>query len=700
MLINFFNKTKNQIFLIIILTVFVFSNIFKNGFVIDDTAFVLGWETKNSLLNIGQFFQGDVPIGHEGVYRPVRSIFYALYYQLFGTNPFIYHLHALAVHLSSTILIYLITRLIVLDSKNLKSDRISSFIPFSVALLFGMHPIHTETITYISSAMESMGLTFYLGAFYLYLRSRNSKKNYLRIGSVLLALAAFFTTEFTLTLPLVLILFDACYGNLNTKNWTKKITVYLPYFTGVFVYLGIRFLLLDIKTRGPFLADSIYLTVLAMTKVIVKYLSLVVFPLNQANNHTISGNIEAFIYRGYNPDPILAQNLFDPEIIFSAAVIIGLGIAAVRFYKSIPLLSFGIGWFFITLLPVSEIVPQGSILNEKFLYLPSFGIILIVVLGLVKATEIAAKRSKTLDQQKILLVSVGIISILMGTLTYLRNSDWKDELTLWSKDVNVYPETNAYAYFQLGNVYLGRNEFNPAVLNYQKAYEINPHFTVALASIGRVYEVAGERDLAVVQYEKVLAADPVFWEGYRNLANIYQQQGEFNKAREVLERMKTIYPEAALSLLEGIPKLTEATESGNLKQPDLWLRYHLKQGISLNLPSLWKLSDKDSEVEVVDDKGGFSITMTFSKKSDESNEDYVEKQPDAEFGQLVNRGMAKIPQFEWSFVKVFEREGNQSMVFYLIENESVIKAVIFPVRQEYNADVDKILGSIYPDDRF
>jgi hypothetical protein len=178
-------------------------NIFGNGFVIDDQYFIVEKMAD--------------PVSQQGVFRPVRSLLYTVYFQIFGTNnPAGYHLHSLLVHLVATGLVYLIIlnfKFLILNQGS-KSKFLNHF-AFTAALLFGLHPVHTEAITYMAASMEMTGIVFMLFAFYLYLKNKN-------VLSYLFAMLAFFTYEMTLTLPLLLLLYEGVITPLIQKT--------LPYF--------------------------------------------------------------------------------------------------------------------------------------------------------------------------------------------------------------------------------------------------------------------------------------------------------------------------------------------------------------------------------------------------------------------------------------------------------------------------------------
>ena len=444
----FFRRKRNQLLFIGVLTVLAYINIFPNQFLLDDETFIVNWPQIRSIENLPDLLRGGVPVGHEGVYRPVRSVLYAIYYPILGTNPFGYHLHGVVVNVLSTLLVYLILEMI-LKKRNLA---------FVGSILFGLHPVHTESITYISASMEMTGAVFFLASFYLYLL----RKTLPYFLSIFLALLAFFTYEMTLTLPLLIILYDLCFhprgGKLKLAKFWQGAKVYVPYFVAAMVYLIARVGSIGLSGRGDYLGGSFYLTMLASFKAFWGYLIVSVAPLNLAHNHILPSGIEAILYRGHNLDQFLTQSIFDRDILLAVLSLSVLIIAAYKSFKSTPLVSFGIGWFFISLLPASNIIPQWTLMHEKFLYLPLFGLVMVPA-GL--AGQWLETQNYNLNLKTLRIVSMACLFIVLASffyLTYQRNMDWKDAVTLWSKDVQTAPKENAYAYFQLGEALLGEGD--------------------------------------------------------------------------------------------------------------------------------------------------------------------------------------------------------------------------------------------------
>jgi hypothetical protein len=231
-----FQHTIFQLIVISSFTILVFLNIFQNSFVVDDPQTFYNWPAVKNM-QIKKLLEGAYPTQFQGkAYRPVKGVIFAVEYKIFKDNTYFYHLQAIILNLFITLLVYFI----------IKNITRKSSLAFVGSLIFGIHPVHTEAITFMTASLDGWGILFFFIAFYLYLRIEDKKK-YLLVPSLLFAVLAFFTYELTLTLPLILVLYDFCFRKISKKNLRERIAVYSPYFV-----LFIAFFIL----RLHFIADT------------------------------------------------------------------------------------------------------------------------------------------------------------------------------------------------------------------------------------------------------------------------------------------------------------------------------------------------------------------------------------------------------------------------------------------------------------
>ena len=704
-------QKKVQFLIILFLTVLAYSNIFQNQFVLDDSTFVTDWEQIRSFKNVPDLLMGNVPPVHKGVYRPIRSLLYLFYYHLFGVNPVWWHLHSLLVHLFSTVLVFLIVEQICKtydvrfkkeenQEKNNTSYIIhnkSRLVAFITSLLFGLHPIHTEAITYIAASMEMTGVVFFFASFFFYLKATSNKQEAIRrkklplsLLSYLFATLAFFTYEMTLTLPLLILLYEFTLGRFArgpatssfppvlvrkdakaselravgspSKRVTPRFSIFIiPYFLLATIYAFIRVFLVHATSRGDYLAYSFYHTMLTMIKVFIQYMQLLMFPYNISYLHELVPGFDSWMTHYNNLYSILSQSLLDPPIVLGLLVIAGLLGVAIVCLKRLPLISFCILWFFISLFPVSYIFPQGIALAEKYLYIPSFGFVLLtgyVISKMYDLRFIPTQSGFTNNTYYILhhrflpkaiFGLVLIISSLYLYLTFTRNMDWKDSETFWLATLKEHPKSSLASY-TLGTIYSSKHDNTKALEFYQKTIQIEPRFWEAHFNLGNMYFGINRFDEAKNEYEKVLTLNPGFLPAAKNLSDIQKWK-----------------------LYTGL-------------------------GIVFRYPEEFTLTSKAKGVFLEEKEGKFSVDMIVYKKDPLVSFETVINSNKNQYGVLQNKGLAQIPNFEFSYVYIWEfssKSGKeQAMQFFLLKANTVIEIFVRPSDSSFMQQFNSIIETL------
>jgi len=626
-----------------------------NGLVWDDHIFLEQWPAIKNFSSIGAMFTGIAPPGQDKLYRPLRGVLYIFDYHLWGTQAFGYHLQALVLHLGMTVLIYLIVDLLL---KN-------KWYAFCVSLLFGTHPIHTETIDYIASSMESIGTVFFFVSLYLYLRVKDfSKPSNTYLCSIFLAAGAFFSYELTLTLPLVLFLIDICFS--KTTFTFKKFSVlsllrYSPYFLLASVYLFLRFGFFHIISRNAYLGYSFFLTMQVMVKVFARYIGLLFFPINLTTNHVLVGNFPDSMLPYDKLDPILHQSLKDPSFIISLSILVGLVVSSIYLFKRYPLFTFAVFWFFITLLPVSNIIPHGSSMSEKFLYIPSFGFLLLLVDLIYKVCQKAYKENifpKELATYWVLFVV--ILSGVYGYLTFTRNTVWKNDISLFSDMVVKDPES------LIGNYTLGVR-----------------------------YGENNDPKHSIVAYEKVIKKSPEFWQAHFNLGNAYVQINDLAAAKE--EYIKTLELQPTMKQAKiNLNKLMSAPEASisAVSGGDISVKHYDTNGVSFEYPNEWNESIQDTITVLTDASDRYSIKFIKHENSALSSAEFSLRSGEVLDGIIIQQGQAMIPTVDSAYVRIWQKDSINTMQFFLFNGSFVVELIVSPAAKESLVVFDQIAKSI------
>ena len=287
---------------ILIISASAYSNIFSNRFVGDDYDFIFNWPTITSVKNIPQLFLGDTPERHEGTYRPFRGVLYTLVFALGKQDSRAYHTFSLIVLLVSTVFVYLVAKELVKDLK----------IALSTALLFGLHPLHTEAITFITASFDSAGIAFAFGAFYCFIRYHKTRQKFWQWLSLTALSMAILTNEIAIVTPALLVTYLFTLKQKKLKLGFKETR---KFWLISLVYLVVRFLFLDITSRGEYVGGSWYYSYLISIKALLWYIYLSIWPKDLSLIHELPGGFQTYNYHDLTLEVARQQSWSEPIVI-------------------------------------------------------------------------------------------------------------------------------------------------------------------------------------------------------------------------------------------------------------------------------------------------------------------------------------------------------------------------------------------------
>src|SRR3989344_7225577 len=487
------NKNLAIVFFLFVAVLISYLNIFPNDFAWDDFFFIVDNIHIRSLDEIPGFF-AEPSTGH--LYRPLRSVFYAVTYQIWQLNVFGYHLNSFLLHFFVAILLFFIT---------LKITDKAAF-SFVAALFFAAHPVHTARITNMTAAFDAYGILFLLLSFFLYIlfsKNGNENKKYFYWLSVFFNLLALFSSEEAITLILILFLYDFSFNyKLNLNNAGTLLKKYMPYVIVTVFYLIIRFLVVERIGRGEFYFEhSLAGTFLTTIKVFVQYIIILFLPFGLTEERYVKFDT-AFISTGF---------------IISLAALLLIFFFFIKSYKKSKIVFFSIGWFFITLLPFSNLVPQFTIMADRYLYLPSYGFVLLLTLSIFQINKIRLIKKYS---NVIVVLLVLLITSSYTVLTIQRNAEWKDEFTLLSSDVEKNP-LGTRLHHALALYYRDRGDYETALAYANRAVELASKNYNAYENIGTINAYKKNYDEAIKFYSKALELNPDFYLAANNLGLVY-----------------------------------------------------------------------------------------------------------------------------------------------------------------------------------
>lgn len=464
-----------------ILGVFLaYSPVYKAGFISDDQPFLIEWPLLHNLENYPLFLKGIVPSGHEGVYRPLRTITQAVAFHFYKTNPHLYHTQAVVVHAFTTGVVFIILFLLLslLPSKVSRTHAKTILLCLLGSIIFGLHPMGSEAVAFAQASFDSIGISFALLSYVLFLqalRMLTIKKNRTKgivwlILSISNAFVAFLFYELSYTLPIIMIV-TLTLVLLQKDNLNKKhLTIYgiiAPYILLLATIFIIRFGLLTIPNGRTLSSPSSWFTFLAMTRSLFHYMFQVVFPINLYHLHEIAPAITTSVG---DPEFYTRLRITDFKTIVTIVSVFSLLFVAWKEKKSLPLITLGIIWFFVGLLPVLNIFPSGTIYSERFIYFSLVGFVCIILSVVEKSLSfVSAKKT----QNYILILLICIVSILYSGRTFFRTIDWTDPVYFWTKEIQHLPKIGG-PYEMRGIAYGKQGKTIEALLDFKQAIDLQP----------------------------------------------------------------------------------------------------------------------------------------------------------------------------------------------------------------------------------
>jgi tetratricopeptide (TPR) repeat protein len=474
----------------------------------------LTWEEISPIVNSYGFYLN----------RPVSTFTFALNYYFGQYNVIGYHIVNIIIHVTTAILLFFVVQIICSYNQvcNLRFNSYGSAdrIAFFTALLWLVHPLHTQSITYIVQRMNSMAAMFYMLSFLLYLKGRlllqHPDKSKLKpifyfSGCAFSGIISIASKEIALTLPLFIILFELFFFQKLSNIFSKKQLFWI--IGGILFLGGVTVFYLDGNPLDRILEGydhpdyNFTLTQRLLTefRVVIYYISLIFFP------HPARLTLDH--------DYPLSHSLIDPSItIISLLAIVVLNIFAVWIAKKQPLTSFCILWFFGNLVLESSVLCLDIIFEHRT-YLPSMMVCFLVALAFYRYIY----RYRTF-----IFVFCSVL-ITLSAWTLQRNTIWGDEIKFWHDCVSKSPR-NDRALINLGTALLYREDYNQAIQSFKKAVQINASKESAYYNMGIALKEQGKTEQAVIQFNKCIDINSNFSNAYIMLGGILLEQYQYEHA--------------------------------------------------------------------------------------------------------------------------------------------------------------------------
>lgn len=473
--------------------------------------------------------------------RPLSFLSFSINYLTTGMNPMGFRVVNLAIHIINSLLVFACVQLfLVLAPSGKKLSHFSSrFIPAAVALVFLLHPMQTESVTYIMQRFASLAAMFYLATIWLYLVwqhriQQGIKPGYARWGSVAVLFFGMFVRESLFTAPFLIMLLELTLFDNSFKSGLKRAAPHL--------------MLLPVIPLMVILVSAAQSSSLSVSGVI----NVVNYDRNPVLSYVLTQVVVVLLYlrlyllpygQNVDPDQTLYTSLSQLPVLASTFSIVLLVTGTYLLYRKnredvrYVLILTGVIWYFLALSPSSSFIPQPDFMAEHRAYFASVGIItaFICLLDLMRSAV------KIKEMNRLLVLGVAVWCVVLAALTYKRNAVWQSGRTLWSDAVKKSPDKDR-PWLNLGSAYVSSGEYGNAVKCFQKAVELSPDWGKAyeglawsLLQLGRFHDV-GETSL------KGISVDPANSFLYNLLGVAYAKLERTDDAKQAFSTAIALRP--------------------------------------------------------------------------------------------------------------------------------------------------------------
>ncbi len=430
-----------------------------------------------------------------------------------------------------------------------------------VGLLFAIHPMHVESVAWVSERKDVLYACFFLAAAIAYWRYLETGRRVWLGATFALFVLSCLSKAVAVTFPLVMVLLDYWMG--RSLRDRKSIIEKVPFLA---VSLLIAAIAVSAQAGGDFhgllLRGGESATALPERFPFTAF-QRVAFPayghLEYVRKLFVPTGLSAFY-----PYPATVAESYQPKYVVAIVFLLAtLALFAWSLRRS-RVVAFGLGWYFATLLPVMQWIPVGSaIMADRYTYLPYNGLFLILAAG---AAALVDKRP-ALRVPVVAAACLAAALLVVGTMRQV--ATWKDTDTLWTGVIRSVPNSDK-AYAARGNFRGRSGRVQEAMSDLMIARRLNPLRGEVYEDLGNAYGSLGNLDSAIVFFDRALRIDPTLGHTYYNRAIAYLRGGRANEALADLARAEELMPDQAASL--HFPRGNAYMQLGQVAQAEVEFR--------------------------------------------------------------------------------------------------------------------------------
>jgi Tfp pilus assembly protein PilF len=510
--------------LLLLLAILPYANTLQNGFVYDDNNEVLTNPFIRSFAHVGDIFSTRI-LAHLGArgatnyYRPISIFGFLICYKLFRLLPYGFHLANLLLHALIVCVLFGLTQRLFHDQ----------WVAFTAAAIFALHPIHTESVAWVSGVTDLELAVFYLGTFWFFLasaRPQGARSDWAQLGMLGSFILALLSKEQAVTLPFTAMVYEHFYrGDRASTTWRQKVARY-----GALWLLTVVYVLFRIRFFGAFAPVQLtrnvswYEAILSAAPLAGKYLWKMVWPVHLIAYYPFHKTV----------------TMFDIPFLNGVA---SLAVCALAFWslsKSHHRVAFGFIWFFINIAPVLNSRWLGpNVFAERYLYLPSVGLCWVAALWVQDIWNWCVVRPRV--WRVAFGTFFGVLALLAFARIVTRNRDWRDDETYYRVTLAAVPEAESLR-LNLGAVYWNHMQPDAAEREWKEALKVSPDSAPLLNNLGLVYASRKQNDQAIACFQLAMWKRPNNTDAHLNLGRVYEAMGKTSEAELQLRAAVALAP--------------------------------------------------------------------------------------------------------------------------------------------------------------
>lgn len=446
------------------------------------------------------------------LYDPLIFLVYQFNYMIGGIDPFMFHFTNLLLHTLNAMGVCLLLTLLTKRG----------WIGVVGGLMFAVHPLNTEAVSWASALKDVLSTFFFLLSILAYIQYRkNDNRRWFFYGAcIALFLLGLLSKVMILTLPIVLLLLDS----LESRRWNLRMFLEKAPLFALSTVFGIVALF---GKSGTVTQSTFMEKTLMAAKSTIFYVWSYIWPVHLS-----------VLYPYTKPITITSPDFFIPLILVIAMIA-----TMILTFRKMRFVSIGIAFYLLTLIPTFFNFAKGGyfyVASDRYAYIPQIGLLLILLVLVDKYVL----RSTIRYSREYVFAGSTLVILVFSFLAMKQSLTWKNTETLFLQTLTHYPDAHA-ARLNLGYVYRESEMYDKALEQFEIILEREPKNALALANMGLVYEKMGRITDAVNAYEKGMEANPRERDSFMSLGMLYERQGELDKALALYKKVEDINPSYA-----------------------------------------------------------------------------------------------------------------------------------------------------------